>query len=146
MRIDIAWSDNAIALLDNIYRFYSKKSQTAAIRLYNKLLDSAEPLRVFPQAGPIEPLLKEYDCEFRSLVAEKHYKLIYTVTDELIEIHAVWDCRQEDGTCKKCSNNLREETTKCPTIYLYIKNITNFVCLNESGRKLATKAKLKQIE
>ena len=46
MRIDIAWSDNAIALLDNIYRFYSKKSQTAAIRLYNKLLDSAEPLRV----------------------------------------------------------------------------------------------------
>ena len=47
MRIDIAWSDNAIALLDNIYRFYSKKSQTAAIRLYNKLLDSAEPLRVF---------------------------------------------------------------------------------------------------
>ena len=33
MRIDIAWSDNAIALLDNIYRFYSKKSQTAAIRL-----------------------------------------------------------------------------------------------------------------
>ena len=79
MRIDIAWSDNAIALLDNIYRFYSKKSQTAAIRLYNKLLDSAE----------------EYDCEFRSLVVEKHYKLIYTVTDELIEIHAVWDCRQE---------------------------------------------------
>ena len=44
MRIDIAWSDNAIALLDNIYRFYSKKSQTAAIRLYNKLLDSAEPI------------------------------------------------------------------------------------------------------
>lgn len=47
MRIDIAWSDNAIALLDNIYRFYSEKSQTAAIRLYNRLLDSAEPLRVF---------------------------------------------------------------------------------------------------
>ena len=146
MRIIIKWLPQAITLLDNIYRFYSEKSQTAAIRLYNRLLDSAEPLRIFPQAGPIEPLLKGYDCEFRSLVVEKHYKLIYTVTDELIEIHAVWDCRRKDGTCKKCSNNLREETTKCPTIYLYIKNITNFVCLNESGRKLATKAKLKQIE
>lgn len=66
MRIKIKWLPQAIALLDNIYRFYSKKSQTAAIRLYNKLLDSAEPLRVFPQAGPIEPLP-----------------------------HAVWDCRQE---------------------------------------------------
>ena len=64
MRIIIKWLPQAITLLDNIYRFYSEKSQTAAIRLYNKLLDSAEPLRVFPQAGPIE-------------------------------IHAVWDCRQE---------------------------------------------------
>ena len=95
MRIDIACQITPLPYLTTFYRFYSKKSQTAAIRLYNKLLDSAEPLRVFPQAGPIEPLLKEYDCEFRSLVAEKHYKLIYTVTDELIEIHAVWDCRQE---------------------------------------------------
>ena len=94
MRIIIKWLPQAITLLDNIYRFYSEKSQTAAIRLYNRLLDSAEPLRIFPQAGPIEPLLKGYDCEFRSLVVEKHYKLIYTVTDELIEIHAVWDCRQ----------------------------------------------------
>ena len=141
MRIIIKWLPQAITLLDNIYRFYSEKSQTAAIRLYNRLLDSAEPLRIFPQAGPIEPLLKGYDCEFRSLVVEKHYKLIYTVTDMPFGIAA-----RKDGTCKKCSNNLREETTKCPTIYLYIKNITNFVCLNESGRKLATKAKLKQIE
>ena len=53
------------------------------------------PYVIFPQAGPVEPLLKGYDCEFRSLVVEKHYKLIYTFTDELIEIHAVWDCRQE---------------------------------------------------
>ena len=58
MRIIIKWLPQAITLLDNIYRFYSEKSQTAAIRLYNRLLDSAEPLRVFPQAGPIEPLLK----------------------------------------------------------------------------------------
>ena len=53
MRIIIKWLPQAITLLDNIYRFYSEKSQTAAIRLYNRLLDSAEPLRVFPQAGPI---------------------------------------------------------------------------------------------
>lgn len=90
MRIIIKWLPQAIALLDNIYRFYSEKSQTAAIRLYNRLLDSAEPLRVF--------------------------------------------------------NNLHEATTKFLTIYFYIKNITNFVCLNESGRKFTAKAKQKQIE
>ena len=66
MRIIIKWLPQAITLLDNIYRFYSEKSQTAAIRLYNRLLDSAEPLRIFPQAGPIEPLLKGYDCELQA--------------------------------------------------------------------------------
>jgi hypothetical protein len=44
------------------------------------------------------------------------------------------------------SNNLYEATTKFLTIYFYIKNITNFVCLNESDRKFTAKAKLKQIE
>ena len=39
MRIIIKWLPQAITLLDNIYRFYSEKSQTAAIRLYNRLLD-----------------------------------------------------------------------------------------------------------
>ena len=34
MRIIIKWLPQAITLLDNIYRFYSEKSQTAAIRLW----------------------------------------------------------------------------------------------------------------
>lgn len=101
MRREIAWSDNAITLLDEIYYFYSKKSKSAAIRLYNKLLAAAEPLNTFPQAGPLEPLLKEYPDNFRSLVVEKHYKLIYTISPELIEIHAVWDCRQDGWKLKE---------------------------------------------
>ena len=95
MRIIIKWLPQAITLLDNIYRFYSEKARPQLSVYTTDYWNSAEPLRIFPQAGPIEPLLKGYDCEFRSLVVEKHYKLIYTVTDELIEIHAVWDCRQE---------------------------------------------------
>ena len=101
MRIIIKWLPQAIALLDNIYDYYSEKSQTAAIRLYNNILDSAEPLRTFPNAGPVEPLLEEYKDGFRSIVAEKHYKLIYTVKEELVEIHAVWDCRQEGWRLKE---------------------------------------------
>ena len=58
MRIIIKWLPQAITLLDNIYRFYSEKSQTAAIRLYNRLMESAKPIRIFPQSSPIEPLLK----------------------------------------------------------------------------------------
>lgn len=100
MRMTIAWSDNAIALLDKIYEFYATKSKNSAYKLYNRLLNSAEPLRIFPQAGIVEPLLQGHDTCFRSLVVEKHYKLIYTITDDLIEIHAIWDCWQEDWKLK----------------------------------------------
>lgn len=101
MRREIAWSDNAITLLDDIYNYYSKKSIKTAICLYNKLLDSAEPLKTFPQVGPIEPLLEEHPENYRSLVVEKHYKLIYTISPTLIEIHAIWDCRQDNWRLKE---------------------------------------------
>lgn len=101
MQREIAWSDNAITLLDEIYHFYCKKSKSAAIRLYNRLLDSTEPLKTFPQAGPLEPLLSEFSENYRSFVVEKHYKLIYTISPDLIEIHAIWDCRQDDWKLKE---------------------------------------------
>ena len=93
MRIDIACQITPLPYLTTFTDSTVKRARPQLSVYTTNYLDSAEPLRVFPQAGPIEPLLKEYDCEFRSPVVEKHYKLIYTVTDELIEIHAMWDCR-----------------------------------------------------
>ena len=89
----LKWLPQAITLLENIYDYYSKKSECSAVRLYNRIIDSADLLKTFPHAGPLEPSLKDFPQNFHSFVVEKHYKLIYTVTDELIEIHAVWDCR-----------------------------------------------------
>jgi plasmid stabilization system protein ParE len=51
MQIELKWLPQAIALLDNIYEYYSEKSERSAIRIYNKLLDSSEPLKTFPYAG-----------------------------------------------------------------------------------------------
>lgn len=100
MQMRLKWLPQAIALLDKIYDFYATKSEQAASKLYNRLLDSANPLKIFPQAGIVEPLIQEYNKCFRSLAVEKHYKLIYTITDDLIEIHAIWDCRQEENKLK----------------------------------------------
>ena len=55
MQIKLKWLPRAIALLDDIYEYYSEKSERSAIRIYNKLLDSAEPLKTFPYAGISEP-------------------------------------------------------------------------------------------
>ena len=101
MQIKLKWLPQAITLLDDIYEYYSEKSERSAIRIYNKLLDSAEPLKTFPYAGISEPLLDEFRQNFRSLVVEKHYKLIYTISPTLIEIHAIWDCRQDNWRLKE---------------------------------------------
>ena len=101
MQIKLKWLPRAIALLDDIYEYDSEKSERWAIRICNKLLDSAEPLKTFPYAGISEPLLEEFPQNFRSLVVEKHFKLIYTISPTLIEIHAIWDCRQDNWRLKE---------------------------------------------
>lgn len=82
----LKWLPQAITLLENIYDYYSKKSECSAVRLYNRIIDSADLLKTFPHAGPLEPSLKDFPQNFHSFVVEKHYKLIYTISPDLIEI------------------------------------------------------------
>lgn len=60
----------------------------------NSIIDEAEVLRKFPEAGILEGFLTHRPEQFRSLLANKHYKLIYTVERDDVVIHAVWDCRR----------------------------------------------------
>ena len=69
MRIDIAWSDNAIALLDNIYRFYSKKSQTAEAGL----------------GDTVKPRLIEAAADLDRVLVIDEAKRELTLSDERIE-------------------------------------------------------------
>ena len=97
----LKWLPQAITLFENIYDYYSKRSECSAVRLYNRIIDSADLLKTFPHAGPLEPSLKDFPQNFHSFVVEKHYKLIYTISPDLIEIHAIWDCRQDDWKLKE---------------------------------------------
>ena len=65
---------------------------------YNSLIDEAEVLRRFPKIGVLERYLTHRPEQFRSLLANKYYKLVYTVVNDDIAIHAVWDCRRNPDT------------------------------------------------
>ena len=45
------WSAKARRNLNQIFVYYKKKSGQAAVRLFNKILDEAETLLIFPEAG-----------------------------------------------------------------------------------------------
>ena len=73
------WSAKARRNLNQIFVYYKKKSGQAAVRLFNKILDEAETLLIFPEAGKIEPLGE----------------------DMQIRIVAIWDCRRNPSNFKQ---------------------------------------------
>lgn len=52
-----------------------------------------------PQLGPIEPLLKERTCTYRSLLVHKRFKLIYYISSSKATLYivALWDICREPG-------------------------------------------------
>ena len=90
----IVWTKEAQEDIENIYRFWASKNEPYSTRLYNSLIDEAEVLRRFPEIGVLERFLAHRPEQFRSLLANKYYKLVYTVESYDVVIHAVWDCRR----------------------------------------------------
>lgn len=52
-------------------------------------------LKRFPQAGVVMDRVDYDSLIYRSLVIDKHYKIIYTVVDKVIWILSIFDCRQD---------------------------------------------------
>ena len=90
----IVWTKEAQEDIERIYQFWASQNERYSTRLYNSLIDEAEVLRTFPEAGALERFLTHRPEQFRSLLANKYYKLIYTVESDDVVIHAVWDCRR----------------------------------------------------
>lgn len=99
--IKVKWLPRAVRHLDDHCAFLAEKNERAAYQLYQTLIKSVDIFFTFPLAGPVELLLADMPQCFRSLVVNGHYKLIYTITENLVEIHAVWDCRQAESRLKQ---------------------------------------------
>lgn len=65
-----------------------------ASRVRDEIEEKIFLLKSFPNMGAIELLLEGELSTYRFLVI-KHNKIIYTVEDEYIFIHLLWDCRQD---------------------------------------------------
>lgn len=93
MEIKVRWLPAADEDLVVVCDFVAIKNPGAASRLYDTLVEAADELLIFPEAGPLEPLLRDRPESFRYLVVASHYKLIYRIKTNLVEIASVWDCR-----------------------------------------------------
>lgn len=97
METSIIWLPRARNALFSIYHYIAddQHNKAAAGKIMDKMWKSAESLRNFPKLGLIEPALKSQSKEYRSLIVEKRYKIIYTIKNETtIEIMPLWDCHR----------------------------------------------------
>lgn len=85
---DIVWTYEAENDLDGIFEYYFQKSQLAAYRIINDIIESAENL-VFSSQYQRDA----YKDNCRRIVV-RHYKLLYTVEENTAYILRVFDSRQ----------------------------------------------------
>lgn len=78
----------------NIYDLIAIHSEKAAVGVYNNILDEIERLVIFPHIAKVEQDLSGLEFEFRSLVVLRHYKAVYFIREDVINIAMIWDCRQ----------------------------------------------------
>jgi Plasmid stabilisation system protein. len=79
----------------DLFDFNCSINKPFAKRIQRKIYKEIHLLSIFPNSGPIEPLLKGRSEVYRYLIiAEGKYKIIYTITKDVIIIHTIFDCRR----------------------------------------------------
>lgn len=91
----IIWLSTAQKHLNEIYNWLAERSETAAVHLFNDILNETKRLTDFPEIAEKEPILKDFAKEFRALVVRKNFKVIYYIEADKVYISAIWDCRLE---------------------------------------------------
>lgn len=96
--MQINWSEQAKRELDAILTYGNDNfGEQVAIKLFETTKEFTLRLTQNPHLGFPEPLLKERNKIYRSLVIHKHYKMVYYIDKEkdTIFIVDIWDVRRE---------------------------------------------------
>jgi toxin ParE1/3/4 len=91
----IIWTNPAVEDLNEIFLFLEitiniDKAEEITTELYQRVDD----LFSFPEMGTIAYDRHDMKSEYRYLV-EKHYKILYSYSNDIIYIEAVYDTRQD---------------------------------------------------
>ncbi|MDL2247121.1 type II toxin-antitoxin system RelE/ParE family toxin [Bacteroides sp. OttesenSCG-928-J23] len=93
----VIWLSTAEEQLDSIYEFVACNNPSAAVDIYNTIIEETDRLSTFPGIASLELSLEEETESYRSLVVNRTYKVIYRINlkAEEVVVVSVWDCRQE---------------------------------------------------
>ena len=104
MELKIYWTDFSKQEFKSIFNYYKEKASiTIAKNLVLGITKEVNKLKNQPKIGQEEELLENDSRDFRYLLYNNHYKIIYWVNSERnrVEIFDVFDTRQNPIKIKR---------------------------------------------
>ena len=92
---------------ESVFRYIDGFSRRAAQAFKKEVVAAARRLKQMPMMGSKEPLLRRYHKNYRYVLVQSRYKLIYLYENDTCSILMVWDCRQNP---KQLKNSERFES------------------------------------
>jgi len=92
----IKWKKRARRQLrDILYYHRLKASLKVARNIRTEIMETVDKLSVFPQMGCVSSDIDDNSRIYRTLVANRNYKVIYYIEGNIVYIFAIWDVRQD---------------------------------------------------
>ncbi len=86
----VRWSERALNDKLMIFKYWIERNQSIAYptKLENLFDDALETVSIFPLSG------RATEIQHVRMVIVKNYKIVYRISEELIEVITVWDGRR----------------------------------------------------
>jgi len=98
--IEILWTKKSEKDLNSIYNFLiCEIPEEKSYEIIKNIVEKVDLLFIFPKAGSVELQLTKLKREYRKLI-EGNYKIIYSIRNNKIYIHTVFDARQNPNKMK----------------------------------------------
>ncbi len=98
--IEIFWTNKAKNDLKNIFLFLKETISTdKSFEIIYGIIEETDILKNHPYIGSIEEQLLKLRRKYRKLIYG-HYKIIYSVRENRIYIHTIFDTRQNPNKLK----------------------------------------------
>ncbi len=99
MNLEIRWSAPALLSLAEVLEYtIVEHGERQAMKMRKQIMSAVQRLTVAPNAAPIEPISEKVGFELRGLLVIKKIKVIYSVSDEAINIEYIKNTYLSDKT------------------------------------------------
>lgn len=96
-KYDIVISDAALTMLDSHMDFLARTSKNAALKATEQILSDMESLSKNPERYPVLDNQFISDNNYRKMLSERRYLIIYEISENTVYVDYIVDCRQDYG-------------------------------------------------